>query len=243
MNSIRTAAVTAICMILSAFAQAEKLTFVTTEFPPYIIKQGEVVSGIEVDEVRELCKRVGVEPEIIVMPWNRALAYVKSGQAEAIFMPVFSKERAEYMYYTEEPSGHERISLMALKGAGVHASSLDNVKNELVGVVLGYSYGKEFDENTAIQRDVSMDNEQLLKKLKLRRYQLLVSDETVIRYVAKQSGSVELETVLNLTDNPQYVGFSKTLGARGQELAKRFSQAIREMRQDGSLAKIEGQYF
>ncbi|SMC24285.1 polar amino acid transport system substrate-binding protein [Andreprevotia lacus DSM 23236] len=224
-------------------AHAEKLVFATTEFPPYVIQQGGRLSGAEVDVVRELCKRLGCEADISVMPWNRALASARSGQSDGIFMPVFSKERAEFLFFTDEAAGHERISLMALKGAGVHASSLEDVKNELIGVVLGYSYGATFDQNLALRRDPSMDNQALLKKLQLQRYRLIATDEHVIEYFVHQTKAAPLETVQVLSDNPQYIAFSRTLGARGEELAKKFSQAIRDMKQDGTLVKIKSKYF
>ncbi|MBV8660035.1 MAG: transporter substrate-binding domain-containing protein, partial [Burkholderiales bacterium] len=78
---------------LPAYAHAEKLVFATTEFPPFIIQQGTELTGVDVDVLHELCKRVGVEVEIRTMPWTRALAYVKGGQVDGIIMPVYSKER------------------------------------------------------------------------------------------------------------------------------------------------------
>jgi len=110
-------------------------------------------------------------------------------------------------------------------------------------VVLGYSYGAAFDQEHALRRDVSMDNQTLLKKLELRRYRLVVSDEHVIHYYARQDHAPELETILQLSDNPQYLAFSKQLGQRGQHLAEQFSQVIRAMRDDGTLARIKAKYF
>jgi len=228
---------------LPAYAHAEKLVFATTEFPPFIIQQGTELTGVDVDVLHELCKRVGVEVEIRTMPWTRALAYVKGGQVDGIIMPVYSKERTEYMYYSDEPVGSERISLLTRKGSHGTVARLEDLGHEMVGVVLGYSYGKEFDENSALQKDLSMDNALLLRKLQLGRYQLIASEESVGRYFARQAGDVQLDTVLVLTDNPTYVGISKTLGKRGEALAQRFTQAIREIKQDGTLAAIQGKYF
>jgi len=236
-------AILAANLALPALAWAEKISFVTTEFPPYVIKQGDHLSGFEVEFVQELCRKLGVEAEFTLVPWNRALEYVKRGTVDGIMMPVYSEERAEYIYYSDLPVGRERISIMSLPGAGIKAKSLDDLKNELVGVIFGYSYGKEFDESTTLRMDRSYDNDLLLKKLNLGRYRLIASDENVINHVARQAGQPELETVLNLKDNPKFLGFSKAIGQRGKDLAKRFSQAIHDLQQVGTLDKIRKKYF
>jgi polar amino acid transport system substrate-binding protein len=227
----------------SAQAKSETLTFASTEFPPYIIKQGDEITGYQVELVRELCRRLGCEAHFTIVPWARALEYVKVGQADGILSPVWSKDRAEYIYFTDEPVGHERISIMSLKGAGIKARSLDDLKDELIGVISSYRYGKDFDDNKTVQKIASYTNDSLLKKLDIGRYRVIASDEYVINYVAKLSGHAELETILNLRDSPQYLGFSKASNAHGQELAKRFSQAIHDMQQDGTMEKLRKKYF
>lgn len=243
MQRILACAILALSLLAPAFAMSETVSFVTTEFPPYIIKQGDQLSGFEVEFVREACRKLGIEVEFTLVPWNRALEYIKMGQVDGILMPVFRPDRAEYIYFTEEPVARERISIMALHGSGIKAKSLADMKDELVGAILGYSYGKEFDESGVLRKDFSATNELLLRKLNLGRYRLVVSDEYVINYVAKKAGQEQLETVLNLQDNPQFLGFSKAIGTRGKDLQKRFSQAIHEMQQDGTLEKIKKKYF
>jgi ABC-type amino acid transport substrate-binding protein len=233
----------AVNLLFPAWVCAETISFVTTEFPPYVIKQGDHLSGFEVEFVRELCRKLGVEAEFTLVPWNRALEYVKQGTVDGILMPVYSQERAEYIYFTDLPVGRERISIMSLPGSGIKAKSLDDLKDKMIGVIFGYSYGQEFDENKALRKVESYDNDLLLKKLNLERYQLIASDEYVINHVARQAGQAELETVLNLKDNPKFLGFSKAIGQRGKDLAKRFTQAIHDLQQDGTLEKIRKRYF
>ncbi|QDQ27012.1 transporter substrate-binding domain-containing protein [Chitinimonas arctica] len=223
--------------------RADKLSFVTTEFPPYIIKQGNELSGLQVDIVRELCRRLGHEPDIRVVPWNRALGLVKGGQVDGIFMPVYTKERAEFLYFTAETSGRERISVMQRQGGDIRATTLEDLYGELIGTVLSYSYGRTFDGQPHLRKDVSTTNELMLKKLAIGRYRLVVSDEGVARYLARQTGELRLETVLVLQDNPQYIGFAKTLGKRGEALAEQFSEALRQLKRDGVLKDTEDRYL
>ncbi len=230
-------------LLFAAQARAETLSFASTEFPPYIIKQGDDISGFQIELVRELCHRLGFEAQFTVVPWTRALEYVKTGKVDGILAPVWSEDRAEYIYFTDQAIGHERISIMSLKGSGIKAKSLEDIKDELIGVISSYRYGKPFDDDKTLQKIASYTNDSLLKKLDIGRYRIIASDEYVINYVAKRAGHPELETIFNLNDTPQYMGFSKTSGQRGQDLAKRFSQAIHDMQQDGTMEKLRKKYF
>ncbi|HEY8026830.1 MAG TPA: transporter substrate-binding domain-containing protein [Burkholderiaceae bacterium] len=243
MLKIIVGAILAMVLYLPGSSRAETVTFATTEFPPYIIKQGDHLTGFEVEFVRAICKRLGVEPEFTILPWSRALEYTKSGKVDGLLTPVYSEDRAEFIYFTEQPLGRERISIMSLPGAAIKAKSLGDLKEELVGTVLGYSYGKEFDDYRELRKVESYTNESLLKALNLGRYKVIVSDEYVINYVARQLGQADLEIVLNLKDNPKYLGFSKAIGPRGQALAKRFSQAIHDLQQDGTMDKIRKNFL
>jgi polar amino acid transport system substrate-binding protein len=233
----------AIIFVFPQWGRAEKISFVTTEFPPYVIQENSKLSGFDVELVQELCRRVGAEPEFTVVPWGRALDYVKIGKTDGIMSPVYSEERARYMIFTDQPITHEAVSIMSLHGAGITAASIDDLKDERIGVIFGYSYGKTFDDNSHLTKDVSYDSSVMLKKLTEGRYRLLASDEYVINYVARKSAQPELDTVLTLIDNPRFLGFSKANGQRGKDLAKKFSQAIHDAQLDGTLAKIKKKYF
>jgi len=233
----------AIMLMLPLTAFGERISFTTTDFPPYVIVEDGNISGLEVEIVRELCRRLGMEPDIEVFPWKRALLYVKEGTADGVLMPAYTEERAEYMYFTSESPVRERIAIMAKKGSGIKASSLDDIKGKAVGVVIGSSYGKAFDSFEGLKKDSSTGSEMLLKKLAGNRHPLVVCDEIVLKYLARKTGLCEVETVLVLDENPQFIGFSKAPGKKGEDLTEKFSSAIRQMKEDGTLKKIESKYF
>jgi polar amino acid transport system substrate-binding protein len=238
---------TILCVTLIFFSSldtlaVEKISFTATDFPPYVMVEGEEIFGYNVDVLREVCKRLGVKPEIEVLPWERALQMVKFGKADGIFMPVYTKERAEYMYFTSESSGTEKIAIMAKKGSGITASTLTDLQGMKIGIVRGYSYGKEFDNYKGFIKDISNSNEILLKKLAVGRNQVVASDEAVLKHYARKVG-VEVEIILRLFSNPHYIGFTKTLGKISEERAKRFSSALRQVKEDGTFKQIESKYF
>lgn len=235
---------TAVLLTLPAGVMAEKLVFATADWPPYIMRKEGKPSGLNTETVLELCRRLGFEAEIRILPWKRALMYVRKGEADAVFAPRKTEERAKFMYYMSEPLNMERTVIVARKGSGIRAKRLDDLKGKVVGVVRGYTYGPELDNYQGFQRkDPCRDDRQMVKKFASSRFPLIVSsDEGVSKYLCKQAG-VEIETVYVLSEIPSYIAFSRTLGEKGKTLAEKFSRVLRELKEEGVVRKIEAEYF
>lgn len=223
---------------------AEKLVFVACAWEPYVIFENGKASGVDVDIIRELCKRLGFELEIQENPWKRALMYIKKGKADAIFSPRYTEERAEFMYYPSEPFHIEKTVIMARKGSGMKIAGLDDLKGKVVGVVRGYVYGPEFDNYQGFKgKDICNNDRQLVRIFANNRISLMAgSDEGSLKYLCRQAG-VEAETVYVLNKTPNYIGFSKALGEKGKILAEKFGQALRQLKEEGVVQKIENKYF
>lgn len=231
-------------LVLPAGVLAEKLVFATSEWPPYVISENENPSGLNTETVRKLCQRLGFELEIQVLPWKRALLHIKEGKADALFAPRYTEERAKFMYYMSEPLNIEKTVILARKGSNMKISKIDDLKGKVVGVVRGYVYDPEFDKYQGFKRkDFSKDDRQLVKKFTNNRIPLIADmDEKVSKYLCRQAG-VEAETIYVLNETPSYIGFSKIIGEKGKTLAEKFSQALRQLKEEGVIQKIESRYF
>jgi len=236
--------IAAVFIIAPINALAEMLSFVTTEWEPYVIKKDNEVTGTDAEIVREICRRIGVEPKIEELPWKRALKYVEEGKADAIFTPKYTKERAEFLYYPSESLNMEKLIIGALKGSGIKLNKMEDMKNQTVGVVRGYVYCPEFDNYQEIKREICDDDNQLLRILSHKRIPLAAfTDEGNMKFISKKSG-IEVETVYVLSETPSYVAFSKkALGEKGKETSEKFSQILRQLKDEGVFQKIRNKYF
>ncbi|OQX19881.1 MAG: hypothetical protein BWK80_36320 [Desulfobacteraceae bacterium IS3] len=221
---------------------AEKLVIVTSEWPPFAITENGQITGIHTEIVREFCKRNGIEADIRIVPWKRALEEVKEGTAAGIFSAKKTEERTQFLFYPSEILDVENVAIMALKGKGIKAAGLDDLKDKTFGVVRGYVYCAEFDNYTGLKKDESTDEEMLVKKLANQRTELAVGDEKALLFIGKKLG-IQLETVLIVNEVPNYLAFSKALGEKGKALAEKFDQTIRQMRQEGVITKINDKYL
>ncbi|MDM8552407.1 transporter substrate-binding domain-containing protein [Desulfobacterales bacterium HSG2] len=236
--------VTIILLLFSANAMAEKLVFVTCEFPPLGFMKDGQPAGSQVEIVHEICNRLGLAAEIQVLPWKRAMMYAETGRAHAIFAAIRTKERNVFLYYPSEPLCFERAVILARKGSGIKVNSLDDLKGKGVYVVGGYAYTPEFDNHQGIKRVVCYDDKEVVKRLAKGHFHLAAgADEVTIKYFCKQVG-FEAETVYVLNENPCYLAFSKKgTGPKAKSLAEKFSRTLRQLREEGVIRKIESKYF
>ena len=199
-------------------------------------------SGLDIDIVRELCNRLGVEAEI-GSTGKRALKSMEKGEADAIFAPRNTKERAAFLYYPSEPLTIERPVILAPKGSGMKINSLDDLKGKVVGVVRGYAHDSNFDNEKGIEKVEGNDDAELVKIFSKGRVSLIAgADEGSMKYLCKKAG-FEAETVYVLNETPTYIAFSKAKGEKGKALTEKFSQALRQLRDEGFIKKIESKYF
>ncbi|MDO6528040.1 transporter substrate-binding domain-containing protein [Motilimonas sp. 1_MG-2023] len=98
-------------IFLASTSFAQKLDLVTLQYPPYQYESAGEVKGIAVDIVKEAFGRLGIQAEIRVLPWSRAIRYIEQGQADAIFTAFKTPEREKFADYSHEILLWQTISL------------------------------------------------------------------------------------------------------------------------------------
>jgi polar amino acid transport system substrate-binding protein len=225
------------------------LIFVSPDdLPPKIFREKGELKGTYVDIIREICKRMNVEPEFEIYPWSRAIVMVKTGKADAVFPPFVTKERLDYLYFTQEPMSYTRNQIFALKKDNIVVKNLSNLKGLVVGVNNDYSYGPEFDtykKNLAL--DVSINEETLANKLgkirKVKRIDVAIGSSDSFRFLNRRLGYVkDFEVVYELSETPSYVAFSKAKGESAKVVAEKFSKILLQLKREGFVQKITDRY-
>lgn len=235
--------ISAALILLPGIALAEKVVFISSEWPPYIMSENGKPAGIDAEIALELCKRLGVESEIQILPWKRVLKTVEKGEADAIFAVRHNEERTAFLYYPSEPLNIEKTVILAPKGSGIKVTGLDDLKGKSVGTVRGYVYDPKFDTHKEIEKIDCNDDAELVKVFTKGRVPLAAScDEITLKYLCKKA-NFDAETVYVLNETPSYIGFSKAKGENGKSLCDKFSEALRQLKQEGFIEKIQSKYF
>lgn len=237
------------CLCFAASAKAESLRVVTLYSPPLAFERDQQVVGMAVDLVREGLRRMGYEPEIVIMPWKRALLMTRFGEADAIFYAVRNETREAWFHYPEEPLVSETSVL--LKRSGEHLNiSLEkhDYRHLRVGVGHGYYYGpelKEFmDASTFGATEEASTIECNFAKLLERRIDMFLVELHLARYLLKEQSSQgpvdivmgEDGTPLVLDSVDAYLAFSRE--TMSYLVADQFSGTLKAMKADGTYQKI-----
>ncbi len=225
-------------------ARAEKVVIAFAVWPPYTMTENGQPSGIDIEIARELCRRVGIESEFQEFPWIRALNYLENGKADALLTPKQTEEREKFMYYPSEPIRIEKRVILVPKGSGIKITKLDDLKDKNIGVVRGYAYSPEFDNYQGVKKTVCDDDQQLVTILAKKRVSIIAAVEEVSAiYLCKKAG-IEVEVAYVLGGTPTYIAFSKkSLGEKGKALAEKFGEALKKLKEEGFIEKVQSKYF
>ncbi|GBC61170.1 amino acid ABC transporter substrate-binding pro tein [Desulfonema ishimotonii] len=224
-------------------AQAEKIIFSTGNLPPYEYREGGQVVGMNIDIIRELCKRIGVEPEFVEMPWKRTLKEAERGTISAIFALHFKEERQKFLYYTSEPIFIVKLACFVQKKKDIRVTSPEDLRGKSIGVISDYSYGPEFDRYKGLKKVYCGDSEELARILDGGRIDAALDFEIPFRFFARQQGSQDkIRKAFVLTEAPLYIGVSKALGQRGHILAEDFSRELARLKKEGLIQRILDRY-
>lgn len=206
-------------------------------WPPWeMVVNGEPV-GIHVEMVQSVSKALGVPVVIRSYPWLRAIRMLKQGDADAITYMSRTAEREQFGYFMEgNILSSTRIGFFILKsqeGRLSFSGDLRSLKGYLLGTCRGFSYGEMFDKADFLDKDDgAADEYALLKMLAAGHVQIAVGYVGDMKLAADRLGmsdSVSLLSPVLSERRDLYLVFSKA--RRHQELARRFSEAMKAYKQ------------
>lgn len=232
---------------------AQSLQIRTLENPPLEYVLNGEVTGVAVDLTREAVRRTNLEANVEIRPWKRVLYEVAEGQADAAINTGRSKEREAWGLFPDESLIDETYVLFS-SGPLSLPQDLAGIENLSLGNQLGYFYGERFHTKVTNDRFRSVETtltiERNLEKLVAERIDLFIGDMLPTRYYISQMGlGDDIHIVLEEgTNKPLVVSISPTYAAFSRktvspDYVEHFSQALKEMKEDGTYARIVDSYL
>jgi len=115
----------------------DQIRFVTdNDYPPfnYLDEEGEL-TGFNVDLARALCDELAVECSIRSVPWNRLLATLQEGEADAVIASLRVSEKALENADFTDSYYHTPARFVTLKSSPIGAVTPEMLEGKKVGVV------------------------------------------------------------------------------------------------------------
>lgn len=212
------------------------------QFPNYLGNSSEIPPvnpGMHVELVQMTAAEVGVELELVRVPWKRALDSLKKGEVDGIFSGSFSKARLEIGVYPmagDQPDEERRIgttsySLYRSKGSAVNWDG--EAFSGLTGAVnapAGYSIVADLKKmNVAVNESASTTQDMTL--LNAGRIEAAAAQEVTADQILKKPEFAKIEKVSPpIVTKSYYLLFSHQLQQKDPELVEKFWNVLAKNR-------------
>ena len=219
------------------FTQAQKVTFATLNWEPYIGKDLSK-SGYIAQIIRESFNRKGHTVEFKFWPWARTKDMAQKGKVDAYGPEYYNDELKENFLISDSLPGGP-AGLFRLKGSDINYDSLEDLKPYTIGVVRGYVNEEDFDEADFLDKQPAKDDLTNIKKLLRKRIDLFFADKYVGKWLAKENDldASKLEFIKPMVTHELYICFPKD--KKGTNTLKQdFNEGLNEIKEDGTLDKI-----
>ena len=223
-----------------ALGQTRSLTIAySEEVKPYAYIEGDQLTGIDIEILRQLLARSNMTVNFVYIPWGRALRSSQSGLIDGV-VSIFCDHSPEGLIITNEVSYTSNISVLALKSNGFTPSDLHKNKPvRRINVVRRSFYAsklKDFPNLSAVYLpEITSQVNQLLQG----HVDFSLSEEAWFLNTAEEKGSGDKVAVVQVIDVGKVcIGFSEKSFVNGDSFIKRVNESLKQMKQDGVVQKI-----
>lgn len=211
-------------------------------FPPMGFRDDDQnIIGFDIDVAKEVCKRMGIELELVPINWDAKEQELNTKNIDCIWNGMsYNDEREESMQLSQPYMKNTQV-IVVLKESS--AETLEDLTGKTVALQNGstasdaMNNNKEFSESVSI---VKIDNNvQALMDLKVSGSDAVAIDEVVARYYMEKEPDTFKILEETLSEEEYVIGFRKGEMALCGEIEKQ----LKEMAADGTLAEISTTWF
>jgi polar amino acid transport system substrate-binding protein len=251
-----------ICIILSSFifcvtvslqfASAQQtLNFVTLDnFAPFTWQEKNQAKGIDVDVLKELCKRINVKFTIAFMPWKRVMHYTKIGKKDGGFAAFKTSEREQFGHYLDLPFHYSQYNIFVQKAHVFPYNKTLDLYGKRLGKNRGFNLGGELDKAAnegKIIFDEAGDAKANIAKLMKGRIDGYVGNyHEILLEIKNQGVSDKIVPLPKPIRKPRgaFLIISKAAKIEGKtKLLQQMNLTLKTMHEDGSIEKISSKYL
>ena len=238
-------AVFMIIMLSTPSAMAgSSATIVCNIWPPYQFKTGEGLSGMSIEIVEAVYKRLDVNHvKIRALPWRRAMDTIRFDDADAIFSASHTPGRALFLRYPDEPLFISSWIIWTKTNSSIQ--TLDDLKGKTIGVVQGFSYTLKFWDfirTYCFVEEVHNDDNNF-KMLSLGRLDAIVAEYGNGLRLVRALGDETIKPVpgIEIKRSGMYIAFNRE--HTSEEFVKRFSDELRAFKRTDEHRAIREKYL
>jgi polar amino acid transport system substrate-binding protein len=213
--------------------------------PPWVIQEGDKLSGIDINIIKILSKELGFTYVLKPCPWARCLKTMEEGQAD-FMLGVFKRpEREEYLafvepgYLVDDPK-----SFYVTADSSVAISSYEDLLPLNIGVVRGVAYFERFDNDNQLRKQAVSDEWQLLQMLMLNRLDTFIGTPTAIAYqINKHQLKAKFRRAIFQHHTPAYSHMAISKKSPFIEQLDLVSKTVSRFREEGRFQQVVNEFL
>lgn len=236
----------AAALLTSLPLAATELTAVTESLPPLNYEENGIVTGYATELLQATVQTAKIKTRIDLLPWARAYQSVLAQPNTLIYSITRNPER-ESLFEWIGPISPRQIFLYKLRERkDVSVKTLADATNYQIGLVREMAASKDFVKLSGIAEnkvDYAPTVESNMKKLFLRRVDLIVSQDWSAAFLAKSLNRKpeELEPVLLLNaTHSYYFALNKQ---SDPALVAKLRAAFDTVQKSGQMEKLQNKYL
>jgi len=240
----------------SIHAQTLTFSYEDRENPPYFYQNKDDPSkhsGVTIDVLRLVAKRLSFKIEFVRLPWLRGLLKLKHNKIDGVFHSSFKSKRMEYGLYpmTEEGIDNSRMLMVQRYYLYTHKDSKLHWNGEKfshlkgsIGALNGYAIVSDL-ENKGISIKKSENLLPLLHQIQEERLEGMVNLENMTDALIKNNPS-ELEHVIKISppvkEKSYFLMLSHGFYKSQPELSNSIWNEIKNIKDSGDYQRILNTY-
>ncbi|MEG3638201.1 transporter substrate-binding domain-containing protein [Magnetococcus sp. PR-3] len=216
--------------------RTQPITLLTANMPPMIYVEGGEVTGLGVEIVREITRRMGVALPITLQAWRQSYQTTLK-QPGHVLLPPSRTEAREKLFKWVGPVIPEQLFLFSLEGRGVKARTVEQAKALKVGAVQGYASYRHL-ERLGFKSLVDFPTpDKGLQALFAGEIDLWINSNITIAHTAQLAGldPGRLQAVVAVKDLPAYLAFHKHTS---NQTIEQWQQTLDAMKEDGTFNRL-----
>lgn len=216
--------------------------------PPYVYREGDRLTGLSVDIMKELAKRGGFDITIETYPWARVLLLAEQGKVDGAFSAYRTREREQAFLYTGIVH-YDELRLAVRKGREFAFTGIGSLRGMRIGKGRGVHVGEAFNDAVA-QGDIHLsesDDMRMtnIKKLHEGRLDAVIGSPVAMMDYARKLGYNNIVLLPGELKEaiPAYLILSRNSLLGDKELwREKLTRLLNEMHTDGTIADIYRKY-
>lgn len=198
------------------------------------------VIGFDADTARAIGEKLGVEAEIVEAPWESLFAGLDDGRYDIVVNGVEITDERSEKYDFSEPYAYIHTALV-VRGDNEDIKSFEDLKGKKTVNSIGSTYMELAESYGASAAGVSTLNDTIQNVIDGRADATLNADVSIYDYLNQQPDA-NIKIVAS-TEEASHVAIPIRKGEETASFEKAVNEAIKELKEDGTLAALSEKYF